>query len=65
MDDEAIDEAVIGMMKTLIKKRLTTDMLSLVDELAKVFSHSYDKREREAESVTTSDMFPVQAGRFF
>ena len=52
MDDESIDAAVVAMMKTLVRKGLTTDMLRLVDDLREAYSPGFD-------------MFPIRAGEMF
>lgn len=52
MDEHAIDEAVANFMRELIKERLTTKMLEIVDELQLQFNH--ETRHGSA--------FPIRAG---
>lgn len=55
MDEHAIDEAVARFMRELIKERLTTKMLEIVDELQHLFNH--DARHGSA--------FPLRAGNLY
>lgn len=51
MDDHGLNEAVAAYMRQLIKERLTTKMLEIVDELQLLFSHHHQ------------NAFPVRAGK--
>ena len=62
IDDDAIDEAVMNMMKNLLRKKLTTQMLQVVDSLAEAFSHNYDRKQRDDGAANSANLFPRQAG---
>ena len=56
----------MNMMKNLVRKKLTTQMLQVVDSLAEVFSHNYDRKQQQREDSDSTghatNMFPQQAG---
>lgn len=55
LDEHGIDEAVAEYMRQLIRERLTTKMLEMVDELQLLYSH---------DSRGGANVFPVRAGTF-
>ncbi len=53
LDEHSIDEAVAEYMRQLIKERLTTKMLEMVDELQEMYSH---------DARGGANVFPARAG---
>ena len=53
LDEKGVDEAVAAYMRQLIKERLTTKMLEIVDELQSTYSH---------DARGGANVFPVRAG---
>lgn len=49
LTDEAIDERVVEDMKNMLQRQLSSGLLRLVDELAMVYTHGYDAKQREQE----------------
>ena len=65
MDDDAINEAVIVAMRNMIIRQLTSKMLKVVDELAAVFLHGFDSKQRELDALKGSNSaFPERAGLY-
>lgn len=66
MTNEAIDERVNEDMKNMIQRQLGSGLLRLVDELAMVYSHGYNAKQREQErqlkSPTGVDALPLLLG---
>jgi hypothetical protein len=54
LDEHGIDEAVAEYMRQLIRERLTTKMLEMVDELQLLYSH---------DTRGGANVFPVRAGK--
>ena len=53
LDEHGIDEAVASYMRELIKERVTTKMLEIVDELVALYSH---------DARGGANVFPARAG---